>query len=289
MTWTNVDLSPTRSCCTHWGHFHGIFKIPIYKMRLIICWKLRQHLQGKWIDPLMPRQNGSNFADNISLPILVYENCLFKFHWNLFLSVKSTISQIVTWHQSGIQRIQWWSNSSTHTCVTLPWWGSSRCCVTSQTKFSVYFLPCINQHFWIMSAQYQPFCSGYVELSIYCLSLTHWGWVTHICVGKLTIIGSDNGLSPAWRQVIIWTNAGILLIGPLGTNFSEILSKIQSFSFKKMHMKMLSGKWRPCCPGLNVLVYLQSASSSSQQTCLIPKAIPVCSIELYYLYICMYT
>ena len=53
--------------------------------------------------------------------------------------------------------------------------------------------------------------------------LTHWGRATHICVSKLTIIGSDNGLSPERRHAIIWTNAGILLIGPLGTNFSEIL------------------------------------------------------------------
>ena len=53
-------------------------------------------------------------------------------------------------------------------------------------------------------------------------SLTHLGRVTHICVGKLTIIGSDNGLSPERRQAIIWTNAGILLIRPLGTNSSEI-------------------------------------------------------------------
>ena len=44
--------------------------------------------------------------------------------------------------------------------------------------------------------------------------LTHWGRVTHICVDKLTIIGSDNGLSPGRRQAIIWTSAGILLIGP---------------------------------------------------------------------------
>ena len=51
---------------------------------------------------------------------------------------------------------------------------------------------------------------------------THWSWVTHICVGKLTIIDSDNGLSPKRRQAIIWTNVGILLIGPLGTNFIEI-------------------------------------------------------------------
>ena len=75
----------------------------------------------------------------------------------------------------------------------------------------------------------------------------------HICVVKLTIIGSDNGLSPGRRQAIIWTNAAVLLIGPLGTNFSEILIEMHTFSFKKMKMKMSSGKWRPFCLGLNVL------------------------------------
>ena len=55
--------------------------------------------------------------------------------------------------------------------------------------------------------------------------------MTHICVNKLTIIGSDNGLLPGRRQAIIWTNSGILLIGPLGTNFGE----------------------RPSCLGFNVL------------------------------------
>ena len=83
--------------------------------------------------------------------------------------------------------------------------------------------------------------------------LTHWGRVTHICVGNLTINGPDNGLSPGRRQAIIWTIAGILLIGPLGTNFSEILIGIQTFSFRKMHLKMSSAKWRPSCLGLNVL------------------------------------
>ena len=73
------------------------------------------------------------------------------------------------------------------------------------------------------------------------------------CVGNLTIIGSDNGLSPGRRQAIISTNAGMLLIGPLGTNFSEILIKIHTFSFKKMHLKLSAAKWRPSCLGLNVL------------------------------------
>ena len=84
-------------------------------------------------------------------------------------------------------------------------------------------------------------------------SFTQWGRVTHICVGKLTIIGSDNGLSPGRRHAIIWTNAGILLIGPLGTNFSEILIAIEILSFKKMHLKISPAKWRPFCLGLNVL------------------------------------
>ena len=53
--------------------------------------------------------------------------------------------------------------------------------------------------------------------------LTQWGRVTHISVSKLTIIGSVNGLSPDRRQAIIWTNAGLLLIQPSGTNFNEIL------------------------------------------------------------------
>ena len=95
--------------------------------------------------------------------------------------------------------------------------------------------------------------------------LTHWGRVTHICVNKLTIIGSDNGLSPGRRPAIIWTNAGILLIGPLGTNFSEILIEIRAFSFKKMHLKVSSGKRRPFCLGLNVLRYLDIEYSQWNQ------------------------
>ena len=69
-----------------------------------------------------------------------------------------------------------------------------------------------------------------------------------------TTTSSDNGLSPDRCQAIIWTNAGILLIGPLGTNFSEILIRIQTFSFRKMHLKMSSAKWPPFCLGLNLLM-----------------------------------
>ena len=51
----------------------------------------------------------------------------------------------------------------------------------------------------------------------------------HICFSEVTIIGLDNGLLPGQRQTIIWTDAWILLIGPLGTNFNEILTEIHSF------------------------------------------------------------
>ena len=85
------------------------------------------------------------------------------------------------------------------------------------------------------------------------LPLTHWGRATHICVSELTIMASDNGLSPGRRQAIIWNNAGILSFGLLGTNFSEILIEILTFSFKKMRLKVSSAKWWPFCHGLNVL------------------------------------
>ena len=74
----------------------------------------------------------------------------------------------------------------------------------------------------------------------------------HISVSKLTTFDSDNGFSPGQHQAIIGTNARILLIVPLGTNFSKISIKIYTISFKQMHLKMLSGKWWPFCLGLNV-------------------------------------
>ena len=57
--------------------------------------------------------------------------------------------------------------------------------------------------------------------------LSHWGQVTHICVGNLIIIGSDSGLSPGWHQAIGW-------ISPLGTSFNNILSEIDFRSRKSI-------------------------------------------------------
>ena len=66
-------------------------------------------------------------------------------------------------------------------------------------------------------------------------SSTRWGQVTHLCVRKLTIIGSGNGFSPGQRQAMVCLNIVDL------THFSEILTGIYTFPFKKMHLIMSFG------------------------------------------------
>ena len=75
-----------------------------------------------------------------------------------------------------------------------------------------------------------------------------------VCVSEIIIIASDNGLSPGRRQAIMWTNARISLTGHLGINFNEILIEFNTFSFKEMHLKMASAKWRLFRLGPNVLI-----------------------------------
>ena len=87
--------------------------------------------------------------------------------------------------------------------------------------------------------------------------------MTHIYISDLTSIGSDNSLSPGRRQAITWTNAGILLIVPLATNFSENSIEILAFSFTKMRLKVSSAKWRPFCLGLNMLTHLVQNKNAS--------------------------
>ena len=72
--------------------------------------------------------------------------------------------------------------------------------------------------------------------------------------GNSAIIGSDNSLLPVRHQANIEANARLMQIGTLGTNFSETLVDIKTFSFKKIYLKMSSGKWWPFCLGLNVLM-----------------------------------
>ena len=98
---------------------------------------------------------------------------------------------------------------------------------------------------------------GYVQsfwMHVTFQSLTDCGRVTPKCVSNLTIIDlhADHGLSPVRCPAIIRTSARILLIRTLGTNFSEILSEIRTFSLKKLHGKKSFVKRRPFCLCLNM-------------------------------------
>ena len=119
---------------------------------------------------------------------------------------------------------------------------------------------------------FSNFKHGYIKMFYWSSHMFHWSshffiswgprtdkfrWVWYASVNWVSI-GSDNGLSPIRRQAIILTNAGLLSIGPLGTNFSEIFIKIQIFSFTKMHLKISSAKQWPFCSegdGLSRSIY----------------------------------
>ena len=101
----------------------------------------------------------------------------------------------------------------------------------------------------LVNAKHLNSCGNHASTQV----LTHWDRVTYMRVTNLTIIGSDNALSPYRHQAIICINVGMLWIKPLGTKLSENLTKIHTFSFKNMHFKMSSAKLRPFCLGFNVL------------------------------------
>ena len=113
------------------------------------------------------------------------------------------------------------------------WYFSPSCCsgwhVRAQTSkkppHKVYFgarplgMTCVAKPCHSLSLTRRILCSiMFTKIMIVLKTiLTHWGRVTHICVSKLTIFGSDNGF--------IWTNAGMLLIRIFRTNFSEIFKE----------------------------------------------------------------
>ena len=78
-------------------------------------------------------------------------------------------------------------------------------------------------------------------------------------------IGLDNGLSPVRRQAVIWTNSGLLSIGRLRTNFSEIWIGILPFSFWKIHLKMSSAKMPFCPVGDELTNRINVVTSSSRR------------------------
>ena len=82
------------------------------------------------------------------------------------------------------------------------------------------------------------------------LNTPHTSHITHFSVYWLDILC---GILKAWSvPSIIWPNTGILLIGPLGTHFSEISIAVHTFSVKKMRLIASFAKWWPYCLGFNV-------------------------------------
>ena len=75
---------------------------------------------------------------------------------------------------------------------------------------------------------------------------------------------------PEWVNIhaefIIWPNAGILLIGPLETNFSEISIKIHTFSLIKNRLKIPSVNWWPFCLVLIVVTKRKNNSLAALAT-----------------------
>ena len=115
-------------------------------------------------------------------------------------------------------------------------------------------------------------------LLLWANELTHWGRVMHTCVSQLITIVSDNGLLPDQRQAFIWNNDGILLLGPVGRNFSEILIEnlyifIQENAFENVVWKMAAILSRSQCVNRTDL-YINNAESFSLANTLVPCVTP---------------
>ena len=125
-----------------------------------------------------------------------------------------------------------WSESSRLIRITELEWDSSNCI----TKFELI-----------------PSCglaSGYKDMiSLVIWYCPHWSLARYV---KLRVahaplaITSLVGAKPLSEPMLE-------LMGPLGTDFNPI--EIYKFSFKKIHFKMASGKWRLSCLGLDGLTY----------------------------------
>ena len=94
-----------------------------------------------------------------------------------------------------------------------------------------------------------------------CNYMTHWGRVTHICVSKLTIIGSDNGLSPGRRQAITCSNAVYIFNWTLRNELQWNLNRnvyifIQENVFETVVCEMT------LCVGLNVSMDIKKTQQS---------------------------
>ena len=71
--------------------------------------------------------------------------------------------------------------------------------------------------------------------------LTPWTLLSGYASLNWFLTGSDNGLSPVRHKAIIWTYDELLLIGPSGTNVSEVWIEIQQSSYQKTTFHLQNG------------------------------------------------
>ena len=142
-------------------------------------------------------------------------------------------------------------NAASGTCQNLhPTGSSSRGpsdIISPDSVYDIWFMVHLDVNLnWLCSFTLKIWVAGF---DLQYIPLIHWGRVAHICVGKLTIIGSDNGLSPGRHQAIIWTNAGKLLIGnKLQWNFNRNSNIfIEENTFENVVGEILLISSRPQC------------------------------------------
>ena len=117
----------------------------------------------------------------------------------------------------------------------------------------IWYIDCLVQECCNSIANSLELLQSCTKPSIFHVSTNQSNTLTHWDIVKLTSIDLDNGLSPGWHQAIIWINAGILLIGPLGTNFSEILIEIQNIFTVKNTFENVICQMSAILSRLNVL------------------------------------
>ena len=164
---------------------------------------------------LKPEQNGRHFADDISKCIFFEKTFVFglRFHWSLFLRVQLTLRQ------------QWFGK----------WLGAEQ----ATSHYMNLWWPSVLTHIYALL--------GVDELlQFYAEYLVMHAWQNVKCQFEVQVNFVNWDIKCWWDARHIWTIAGLLLIGPLRTNFSEIRIKIQP------NLKIPSAKCRPFYLGLNV-------------------------------------
>ena len=167
--------------------------------------------------------------------------CPSEFNWILIYKKVQTVN-VVTW-------IIWWSYSSIvldlYVIAPLRFWclfGFTNRILELQLNILVY-----RRRLYILRCNLDMLSGFLIPTNHWTLESfvpDHRARVMHICGSKLVHHCFQIMGAPAQRHAIIWTNIGLLLIGPLVTKFCEHWIKIQQFLYEERYFKMPSVKWR---------------------------------------------